>query len=62
MSIYYYRVLVNCYLGDALLCIGDQAYKVKGKDLVIVEPKVKHHIETQGLEYVAITRPDWDAG
>ncbi len=47
--------------GSGTFYVGDEVYEVKAKDLVIVEPKVKHHIETRGLEYVAVTRPDWYA-
>src|SRR3989344_2553603 len=48
--------------GSGIFYVGDQSYEVNVKDLVIVEPKVKHRIETRDLEYIAITRPDWYEG
>lgn len=37
----------------------DKSYRVKKQDVVVVEPKTAHYIETNNLEYITITRPDW---
>ena len=45
--------------GSATFGVGDKTYKVNAKDVVVVEPGVPHYIETTGLTYITITRPDW---
>ena len=45
--------------GTAVFYINDNRYEVKEKDVVIVEPNTPFHIETNRLEYIIVTRPDW---
>ncbi|MGH6754628.1 MAG: cupin domain-containing protein [Bradyrhizobium sp.] len=45
--------------GTAKFIIGDEEYDVSEKDVVVVEAKIAHHIETTDLTYLTITRPDW---
>jgi mannose-6-phosphate isomerase-like protein (cupin superfamily) len=45
--------------GTAVFYIDNNKYEVKEKDVIIVEPNMPFHIETSGLEYIIITRPDW---
>lgn len=48
--------------GSATFFVGDMEYQVHEKDVVIVEPNIACHIQTTGLRYITITRPDWDEG
>lgn len=45
--------------GFVTFFVGDDKYTVGAKDVVVVEPNTAHHIETENLEYITITRPDW---
>lgn len=45
--------------GSATFYIAESTHEVREKDVVIVEPNTSHHFETEHLEYITITRPDW---
>lgn len=44
---------------SAKIHVGEDVYEVRKNDVVIVEPSTLHHIETEDLKYITITRPDW---
>jgi mannose-6-phosphate isomerase-like protein (cupin superfamily) len=45
--------------GSAQFSINGEEYTVNEKDIVVVEPNTPHHIKTNNLRYITITRPDW---
>ncbi|WP_291036407.1 cupin domain-containing protein [Herbiconiux sp.] len=45
--------------GTATFTVGDETFEVSDRDIVVVEPMVAHSIETDGLTFMTITRPDW---
>lgn len=45
--------------GEARFHVGPKVYDVVARDLIYVESNVAHSIETEGLEYITITNPDW---
>lgn len=48
--------------GEAVFVVGEYKYSVSENDVIVVEPNTPHHIETEDLTYVTITRPDWFEG
>lgn len=45
--------------GHGTFVINGKKHDVKEKDVIVIEPNIPHYIETQHLEYITITRPDW---
>ena len=45
--------------GSAKFFVGEDEYSVGEKDVVVVKPNIAHYIETEELQYITITRPDW---
>ncbi|MEN9390674.1 MAG: hypothetical protein RLZZ283_774 [Candidatus Parcubacteria bacterium] len=48
--------------GVATFKTTTESHEVGPHDVVVMEQNVAHHIETDGLEYITITRPDWYEG
>ncbi len=48
--------------GSATFFLGNTIEEVKERDIVVVEPNTLHHIETENLQFITITRPNWYDG